>query len=70
MNQFIRGKKTYIVAGIMAMVSSLKIFGIIDQITYEGIMGMLAALGFGALRAGVERAALEIQGGISQQGVN
>jgi hypothetical protein len=70
MNQFIRGKKTYIVAGIMAMVSSLKIFGVIDQITYEGIMGMLAALGFGALRAGVERAALEIQGGISQQGVN
>jgi hypothetical protein len=66
MTEFIRGKKTYIVAGIMAVVSGLKFFGVIDQVTYEGIMGLLAALGFGALRAGVEKAATDIQGTISQ----
>jgi hypothetical protein len=66
MTEFIRGKKTYIVAGIMAVVSGLKMFGVVDQVTYEGIMGLLAALGFGALRAGVEKAATDIQGTVSQ----
>jgi hypothetical protein len=66
MTEFIRGKKTYIVAGIMAVVSGLKFFGVIDQVTYEGIMGLLAALGFGALRAGVEKVTTDIQGTISQ----
>jgi hypothetical protein len=68
MNRLIRGKKTYIVAGIMVGVSGLKVFGVIDQVTYEGIMGLLSALGFGALRAGIEKAATDIQVGISQQG--
>jgi hypothetical protein len=67
MMQFIRGKRTYIVAGIMAVVSGLKIFGIIDTVAYEGIMGVLAALGFGALRAGVEKATTDITGACSQQ---
>ncbi len=62
MIQFISGKKTYIVALIMTVISVLKIFGVIDTVTYEGIMGILAALGFGALRAGVEKATIEIQG--------
>jgi hypothetical protein len=66
MNEFIRGKKTYIVAGIMTVVSGLKMFGFVDQVTYEGIMGLLAALGFGALRAGVEKAATDMQGGSSK----
>jgi hypothetical protein len=55
MNQFIRGKKTYIVAGVMAVISGLKLVGFIDQVSYDGIMGILGALGFGALRAGVEK---------------
>lgn len=66
MTEFIRGKKTYIVAGVMAVVSGLKMFGVIDQVTYEGIMGILAACGFGALRAGVEKAATDIQDGCFQ----
>ena len=67
MNQFIRGKKTYIVAGIMVLVTGLKAFGIIEQSTYEAVMGVMAALGFGALRAGVEKAATELQGTCSPQ---
>jgi hypothetical protein len=51
----------------MAVVSGLKIFGVIEPTTYDGIMGVLAALGFGALRAGVEKAAADIQGACSQQ---
>jgi hypothetical protein len=35
MTEFIRGKKTYIVAGIMAVVAGLKMFGVIDQVIYE-----------------------------------
>lgn len=61
MLDFIRGKKTYIVALIMAVVAALKIFGVIEPATYDGIMGALAALGFGALRAGVEKATTDLQ---------
>jgi hypothetical protein len=68
MMQFIRGKRTYLVAGIMAVVSGLKIFGVIEPVTYEGIMGVLGALGFGALRAGVEKATVDIQGACAPQG--
>lgn len=67
MVQFIRGKKTYIVAGIMVLVTGLRAFGIIEQSTYEGAMGVMAALGFGTLRAGVEKAAADIQGSCTQQ---
>jgi hypothetical protein len=49
------GKKTYIVAGFMLAVVVLKTTGIIDSTTYESIMGLLAALGFGALRSGVDQ---------------
>jgi hypothetical protein len=67
MIQFISGKKTYIIAGIMVVATGLKTLGIIEQTTYEAAMGVMAALGFGALRAGVEKAAVDIQGAWSQQ---
>lgn len=54
---FLNGKKTYLVAGIMIIATGLKAFGVIDSSTYEGFMGLLAALGFGTLRAGVEKIA-------------
>lgn len=60
--KFISGKKTYVVAFAMALAAGLKALGILDPVTYEAVMGMLAALGFGALRAGVEKAAAEAQG--------
>lgn len=63
MIKFISGKKTYLVAAVMAVVSGLKIFGVIEPVTYESIMGILAALGFGALRAGVEKVVGECQEG-------
>ncbi len=59
---FLNGKRTYLVAAVMIVVAVLKAMGVIEASTYEAVMGLLAALGFGALRAGVERAAGEIQG--------
>lgn len=59
---FLKGKRTYIVALVMLVAAGLKIMGVIEAATYEAVMGLLAALGFGALRAGVERAAGEFQG--------
>jgi hypothetical protein len=67
MIQFIRGKKTYIVAAIMVLATGLKAFGVIDQPAYEAAMGVMAAFGFGALRAGVEKAVTDVQGALSQQ---
>jgi hypothetical protein len=61
-SNFIKGKKTYIVAIVMGAVALGKVFGWIDQPLYEAAMGLLAALGFGALRAGVETVVKECQG--------
>jgi len=59
----LRGKRTYVVAVIMFLVAVLRAMGLIETSLYEAVMGLLAALGFGALRAGVERVTNEIQGG-------
>lgn len=58
----LRGKRTYVVAGVMIVATSLKALGVIDDSVYEAVMGVLAALGFGALRAGVDKAGTEMQG--------
>lgn len=63
---FLKGKRTYLVVVVMIVVAMLKALGVIDGPAYEAIMGLLAALGFGALRAGVERAAGEIQGAVKK----
>ena len=52
---WIRGHKTYIVAGIMAVLSFAKAIEWIDEEHYLSIMGFLNAGGFAALRAGVKR---------------
>lgn len=59
---YLKGKRTYIVALVMIVAAGLKATGVITGPTYEAVMGLLAALGFGALRAGVEKAAADIQG--------
>lgn len=63
---FLKGKRTYLVVVVMIVVAVLKALGVIDPSAYEAIMGLLAALGFGALRAGIERAAGEIQGEVKK----
>ncbi|AEB09351.1 hypothetical protein [Desulfobacca acetoxidans] len=49
------GKKTYFVAGLIAAAVFARIAGFIDDRTYEAILGILGALGLGALRAGVTK---------------
>ena len=62
MLRWLQGKRTYLVALIMFVVAILRALGLIETSVYEAVMGLLAALGFGALRAGVERVTTEIQG--------
>lgn len=50
------GKKTYVAAGAIFAATVAKSAGWIDEAVYEAIMGLLAALGLGALRAGVSKA--------------
>jgi hypothetical protein len=52
---WLEGRKTYAVALIMILSSEAKGRGWIDPATYEVIMGILVALGFGFLRAGVSK---------------
>ncbi|MGQ9919848.1 MAG: hypothetical protein ACUVRZ_00805 [Desulfobacca sp.] len=59
---FLHGKRTYVVAAVMIVAAVLKALNMIDAPTYEAVMGLLVALGFGALRAGVEKAAGALRG--------
>ena len=50
------GKKTYIIAFVMALVNLLVAFEVISPANLEAINYVLVALGFGAIRAGVAKA--------------
>ncbi len=49
------GKKTYIVAAVLALATFAKSAGIIDDQVFSALQGLLAASGLAALRAGVTR---------------
>lgn len=49
------GKKTYLVAGAMALVGFAKTVGWLDEDTYQAVFGLLGALGLTTLRAGVTK---------------
>jgi len=53
--EFLKGKKTYLVAVGLAILTFLLNAGIIDQATYDQIYGYLTALGLLTLRAGVAK---------------
>lgn len=49
----LKGKRTYILAGLMAAAAVARGTGLIDDQTYETCYSVLGALALGALRAGV-----------------
>ncbi len=49
------GKKTYIVAAILALATFARAAGIIDDQFFTALQGLLAASGLAALRAGVTK---------------
>ena len=49
------GKKTYIVALVMAIINLLVAFEVISPDNLEAINYVLVALGFGAVRAGISK---------------
>jgi hypothetical protein len=51
----LEGKKTYITAGLLALMTFARSIGWLDQQQYELILGLLGSLGLAALRAGVSK---------------
>jgi len=49
------GKKTYLTAATMAVMTFARGLGWIDQQQFELILGLLGSLGLAALRAGVSK---------------
>lgn len=49
------GKKTYISAALLALLTFARSVGLIDQIQYDLALGLVGALGLAALRAGVDK---------------
>ena len=49
------GKKTYIIAALVALATFAKTMSWIDDQTYQLILGLLGAGGLAALRAGVTK---------------
>jgi len=47
----LRGKKTYLAALALALVTFVRAIGWIDQSLYEVALGLLGAFGLGSLRA-------------------
>jgi hypothetical protein len=52
---FLEGKKTYIVAVVLAVLNLAVAFGWISPENLEQINLILVALGFGAIRAGINK---------------
>ncbi|MBW1918500.1 MAG: hypothetical protein JRI57_10850 [Deltaproteobacteria bacterium] len=50
------GKKTYLVALALALLTFARAGGWIDDNIYETLLGIMSALGLGALRAGLAKA--------------
>ncbi len=51
----LEGKKTYLTAGLMALMAFARGMGWLDPQQYELILGLLGSLGLAALRAGVAK---------------
>ena len=51
--EWLKGKKTFLVAALMVILSGLLAQGYIDEATYKLIMGILTGLGLVTLRLGM-----------------
>lgn len=56
---FLKGKKTYIIAVLIATTTFLLHAGLINDEIYKTIIGLLGALGLSTLRAGVTSGPVE-----------
>tara|TARA_Y100000310_G_scaffold242266_1_gene246411 strand:- start:3125 stop:3292 length:168 start_codon:yes stop_codon:yes gene_type:complete len=53
---FLKGKKTYMIALAVGLVTAAQVLGWIDADTYKVVLGFLGAGGLATLRAGVNSA--------------
>lgn len=59
MKQKLVGKKTYLVALALALLTFARAGGWIDDNIYETLLGIMGALGLGALRSGLANAKIQ-----------
>ncbi len=52
MKDLLKGKKTYITAILVAVITGVQYLGLIDAATYTTLLGLLGAGGLAALRHG------------------
>jgi len=52
---YLKGKRTYIVAVLVGVLSVLQYLGVLSSDVYVTLMGVLGAGGLASLRAGVNR---------------
>ena len=55
MIEFLKGKKTYLIAILIGIASTFHYLGYIDTQAYTAILGLLGAGGFASLRAGISK---------------
>ena len=53
--EFLRGRKTYLVAAALIVLAGLHAQGYLNDSTYTTLQAMLTGAGFAALRAGVTK---------------
>ena len=53
--EWLRGKKTYLLALAAGVLTALRALELIDDRTYETLLGLVGAGGLAALRAGVSK---------------
>ena len=53
--QWLSGRKTYLVAALMGVLAMARTLGWLDEQSYQTVLGLLAGLGLGTLRAGVTK---------------
>ena len=53
--KFLKGKKTYMMAALLVVVTGLRYQGVIDQNTFETLSVLLGAGSVAALRSGMKK---------------
>jgi hypothetical protein len=53
--EFLEGKKTYIVAGLVAVATVLQAFKVITTEQFEAVVGLLAAFGLYSVRSSISK---------------
>ena len=55
MTEWLSGKKSYIIAACVGLVVAARFLNLLDETTYQVLLGLLGAGGIASLRAGITK---------------